>query len=384
MSDDNMPVKPAGRAAGAGRQHPGARSPPATAATTARSRSRSPTRACRRTPGVPPTSTRPLEKRAERQVSLLFALSSLCTIGFVVAYFAIDIGDNWETVGGLGASTVALGLILGVAHAAHRRRHHPVGPQAHGRPRDRRDAAPGPLLRRGPRGDARQPQARCSTSPASRKRPMMRRSLLRRGRPARRPRRHRAARPRPHPEPGRGRGRRHGPQAHAVRRHRRRARQPPYGRARPRRRRHPDPRHRPRDRRPGQRRPRRDLRPRGRRAPGRQVQGRGDPGQDGARTRSSTSTAGRTGPSTASSATRRSAPTSGARSPCTSAPRTTCCARATSRPSTSPTAPRWCSDRPPGRCRSCHSGEDDEGYLVAKEDFDEPVGASFWERDSDK
>src|ERR1043165_7223675 len=25
-----------------------------------------------------------------------------------------------------------------------------------------------------------------------------------------------------------------------------------------------------------------------------------------------------------------------------------------------------------------HLGEDEQGYLVAKEDFDEPVGASFW------
>ncbi len=71
-------------------------------------------------PGLPEHTWRPtdvdpaLEKRAERQVSLLFALSSLCTIGFAVAYFTIDIGDNWETVGGLGASTVALGLSLGV------------------------------------------------------------------------------------------------------------------------------------------------------------------------------------------------------------------------------------------------------------------------------
>ena len=37
---------------------------------------------------------------------------------------------------------------LGLALPAHRRGHHPLGPQAHGRPRDQREAAAGPLLRR--------------------------------------------------------------------------------------------------------------------------------------------------------------------------------------------------------------------------------------------
>ena len=40
------------------------------------------------------------------------------------------------------------------------------------------------------------------------------------------------------------------------------------------------------------------------------------------------------------------------------------------------------SDRPPGRCRSCHSRSDDEGYLVAQSDFDRTRGPSFWERDA--
>jgi ubiquinol-cytochrome c reductase iron-sulfur subunit len=72
-------------------------------------------------PGLPEHTWRPtdvdpkLEKRAERQVSTLFGLSALCTVGFAVAYFTIDIGDNWETFGGLGASTLALGLTLGAA-----------------------------------------------------------------------------------------------------------------------------------------------------------------------------------------------------------------------------------------------------------------------------
>jgi ubiquinol-cytochrome c reductase iron-sulfur subunit len=54
------------------------------------------------------------EKRAERQVTALFALSSLCTLLFVVAYFAFEIGEDPDTVMGLGASTVALGLSLGL------------------------------------------------------------------------------------------------------------------------------------------------------------------------------------------------------------------------------------------------------------------------------
>ena len=55
------------------------------------------------------------EKRAERQVAGMFALSMLCTVLFVVAYVTLEIGDDWDTFGGLGASTVALGLTLGLA-----------------------------------------------------------------------------------------------------------------------------------------------------------------------------------------------------------------------------------------------------------------------------
>lgn len=55
------------------------------------------------------------EKRAERQVAALFALSGLCSVLFVVSYFAFDIGEVVTTVGGLGASHLALGLTLGGA-----------------------------------------------------------------------------------------------------------------------------------------------------------------------------------------------------------------------------------------------------------------------------
>ncbi|MFB9314453.1 ubiquinol-cytochrome c reductase iron-sulfur subunit [Nocardioides plantarum] len=72
-------------------------------------------------PGLPAHTWRPtdidegLAKRAERQVSALFTLSAVFTVLFVVSYFVFDIGDNWETVGGLGASTVMLGVCLGLA-----------------------------------------------------------------------------------------------------------------------------------------------------------------------------------------------------------------------------------------------------------------------------
>ena len=69
-------------------------------------------------PGLPahvwrPTDVDPrAERRAERQVAVMFGLSALCTIGFIVAYFALGIGEGGETVLGLGASTVALGLFM--------------------------------------------------------------------------------------------------------------------------------------------------------------------------------------------------------------------------------------------------------------------------------
>ncbi|MDQ4054729.1 MAG: Rieske (2Fe-2S) protein [Actinomycetota bacterium] len=72
-------------------------------------------------PGLPAHVWRPTdvdaaqEKRAERQVAALFGLSSLFTVLFVVAYFTIDVGDDWDTIAGLGASNLALGLTLGLA-----------------------------------------------------------------------------------------------------------------------------------------------------------------------------------------------------------------------------------------------------------------------------
>jgi ubiquinol-cytochrome c reductase iron-sulfur subunit len=72
-------------------------------------------------PGLPAHTWRPTdvdpaaEKRAERQVAGLFGLSAVCAVLFVVAYFALEVGGNHDTVLGLGASTVALGSTLGFA-----------------------------------------------------------------------------------------------------------------------------------------------------------------------------------------------------------------------------------------------------------------------------
>jgi len=72
-------------------------------------------------PGLPAHTWRPTdvdpkaEKRAERQVVAMFVGAMISAVLFVVAYFTFQIGDNWDTVGGLGASTVSLGVTLGVS-----------------------------------------------------------------------------------------------------------------------------------------------------------------------------------------------------------------------------------------------------------------------------
>ena len=66
-------------------------------------------------PGLPEHHWRPTdvdpkaEKRAERQVATLFALSAICTVLFVVCYFNVD-ADS--TVIGLGAQNLSLGLTM--------------------------------------------------------------------------------------------------------------------------------------------------------------------------------------------------------------------------------------------------------------------------------
>jgi len=72
-------------------------------------------------PGLPvhvprPTDVDPAaEKRAERQISTLFALSTVMAILFCVAYFALEIGDDPTIFLGIGASNAALGVTLGLA-----------------------------------------------------------------------------------------------------------------------------------------------------------------------------------------------------------------------------------------------------------------------------
>jgi ubiquinol-cytochrome c reductase iron-sulfur subunit len=72
-------------------------------------------------PGLPPHEPRPTdvdeaaEKRAERQVATMFGLSALCALLFCVAYFTFEIGEQPDLVAGMGASTLFLGLSLGLA-----------------------------------------------------------------------------------------------------------------------------------------------------------------------------------------------------------------------------------------------------------------------------
>ena len=72
-------------------------------------------------PGLPAHVWRPTdidpkaEKRAERQIATLFGLSAVCAVLFIVAYFTFEIGEDADTVAGLGASNVALGAALGGA-----------------------------------------------------------------------------------------------------------------------------------------------------------------------------------------------------------------------------------------------------------------------------
>jgi ubiquinol-cytochrome c reductase iron-sulfur subunit len=72
-------------------------------------------------PGLPEHTWRPTdvddkaEKRAERQVALLFGLSAVSTVLFVVFYVTLQTGVGGQTFIGLGASNVALGVTLGLA-----------------------------------------------------------------------------------------------------------------------------------------------------------------------------------------------------------------------------------------------------------------------------
>jgi len=74
-------------------------------------------------PGLPPHRPRRADvdpraaKRAERQVALLFTLSALCTIGFIVGYVEIPNSEvlNLPLMGAVSASNFTLGVTLGLA-----------------------------------------------------------------------------------------------------------------------------------------------------------------------------------------------------------------------------------------------------------------------------
>ena len=69
-------------------------------------------------PGLEPHQWRPTdvdpkaERRAERQVAGLFGLAVLGSVLFIVSYVVFQVGDDPDTIGNLGASHVALGLSL--------------------------------------------------------------------------------------------------------------------------------------------------------------------------------------------------------------------------------------------------------------------------------
>jgi ubiquinol-cytochrome c reductase iron-sulfur subunit len=72
-------------------------------------------------PGLEPHEPRPTdvdekaEKRAERQVASLFGLSMVFAVLFCVCYFALKVGNDPTVWLGMGASNVALGVCFGLA-----------------------------------------------------------------------------------------------------------------------------------------------------------------------------------------------------------------------------------------------------------------------------
>ena len=72
-------------------------------------------------PGLPVHEPRPTDvderaaRRAELQIASMFGLSAVCALLFCVAFFTFDIGENPDTILGIGASNAFLGLALGLA-----------------------------------------------------------------------------------------------------------------------------------------------------------------------------------------------------------------------------------------------------------------------------
>ena len=357
-----------------GRRHGGSRppAPPSRSAATTCRRPAPPSstsdahrepRASRRTARASPTSTRRRSAQNERRVSWLFLLSIVGSVFAVVAYFVfpIDPGDL-----GIGAPQQPAPRPRHHARPArHRLRRRALVEVAHGRPRARRAAPPDPRQRRDPRegrrglharqqgvrlhppqahpqhahrrarASPRSPPSCCSaTSPRPRTRsPLLKHTHVGEGHP-----------PRPATPPAR-------------RSRRRTSRSAPPSTSSPR----------------ASTSSRRPARGEG--------QGRRAAHAPQARGPQRSRRSARTGPTTASSRTPRSARTSAAPSRCTSSRPTTCSARATSRSSTSRTRPQVIFGPAKRPLPQLPITVDDEGYLVARSDFTEPVGPSFWERE---
>ena len=131
-------------------------------------------RADRRTPALEPHQWRPTdvdpkaEKRAERQVAGLFVLAMVGAV--LLRRLLLRLPDRRRLPtpsAGSAPPTSRSGVCLAVTLLAIGVGHHPVGAQADGRPRDRRDAPHRRLLRGGPRGDASASSRPASRSPAS-------------------------------------------------------------------------------------------------------------------------------------------------------------------------------------------------------------------------
>ena len=101
-------------------------------------------------PGLPPHEHRVQDideraaKRSERAVAFLFTLSMLATVGFIASYVAIPVDKSIFVfpIGHISALNFALGLTLGIGAVRHRRRRGPLGPHPDVRRGGRRRAAP--------------------------------------------------------------------------------------------------------------------------------------------------------------------------------------------------------------------------------------------------
>ena len=119
-------------------------------------------------PRVAADRRRPEGREARRAPGrVLFFLSTVCAVLFVVAYFTLDIGGRPRRLPRARRVQRRPRPDPRRGPAVHRHRRHPVGAQADVRPRDRRVPPPRALLRRGPRRRPWRPCPPGSRSPAS-------------------------------------------------------------------------------------------------------------------------------------------------------------------------------------------------------------------------